>query len=271
MNSALQPTLPSDVRLMNGLANAMFVLAGVALLAAAAWWLVRLPAFAIRSVRLEGELTRNSVHTVRANAVPKLQGNFFTLNLDRARQAFESVPWVQRAVVQRVWPGQLKVRLIEHKPAALWQDSEGSELLVNREGVVFEANLGDVEDENLPAFSGPPGTAALVLAMYQRLQPLLQQLDAELVGLALSDRGSWRAELDTGATVELGRGTEAEVLARAERFVRTITQVTGHYQRPLVYADLRHVDGYAVRLQGITTSLTPADAAKAAARAKKRN
>ena len=57
--------------------------------------------------------------------------------------------------------------------------------------------------------------------------------------------------------IELGRGSDDEVLARSERFVRTLTQVTARYQRPLQYADLRHADGYAVKLKGITTSDKP--------------
>lgn len=256
-----------DIRLMNGLAGALFALAAVLLLAAVVAWVVRLPAFAIRSIRLEGDLTRNSVATVRANALPKLQGTFFTLDLERAREAFESVPWVQRAVVQRVWPGTLRVRLVEHRPAAIWQGAEGDERLVDVEGEVFEANVGDVEDERLPVFSGPEGSALQMLAMHRALSPLFQRLDTAVETLSLSVRGSWKAALDNGAEVELGRGGDAEVLARTQRFARTLTQVTGHFQRPLVYADLRHVDGYAVRLQGITTSPTPAEAAKA----KKRN
>jgi cell division protein FtsQ len=263
MDAALQPTgLPVDIRLTNGLATALYALAVVGLLAVLAWWAVRLPAFAFKSVQLEGDLSRNSINTVRANAMPKLQGNFFTLNLERAREAFESVPWVRRAVVQRVWPGTLRVRLIEHKPAAIWQDAEGNEQLVDREGEVFDANIGDVEDERLPTFSGPPGSSAHVLAMYQRLQPVFQPLDTEVDTLSLSGRGSWHAELDSGAEVELGRGDDAEVVARTQRFARTLTQVTAHFQRPLVYADLRHVDGYAVRLQGISTTV-PAPGAKA--------
>ena len=62
--------------------------------------------------------------------------------------------------------------------------------------------------------------------------------------------------------LELGRGTDDEVVARAERFVRTVSQVTGQYQRPLEYADLRHNDGYAVRLKGVTTQLPAAPAAR---------
>jgi cell division protein FtsQ len=34
--------------------------------------------------------------------------------------------------------------------------------------------------------------------------------------------------------------------------------VTSRFQRPLEYADLRHHDGYAVRLKGITTVIPAA-------------
>jgi cell division protein FtsQ len=43
------------------------------------------------------------------------------------------------------------------------------------------------------------------------------------------------------------------VVARTERFVRTVAQLTGRFGKPLVSADLRHAAGYAVRLQGVTT------------------
>jgi cell division protein FtsQ len=118
---------------------------------------------------------------------------------------------------------------------------------------VFEANLGDVEDDSLPSLSGPDGSSVHMLAMLQQLQPVLARVDARIDSVLLSGRGSWRVELDSGAEVELGRGTDEEVLARTERFVSTLTQVTSRYQRPLEYADLRHNDGFAVRLKGITT------------------
>lgn len=253
--AAFASPLPLDVRLTRGAANLVFAVAAIALLVAVVLWLARLPVFGIRSVRLDGDLARNSVSTVRANALPRLAGGFFTLDLGVARAAFESVPWVRRAVVQRRWPNRLAVRLEEHQPAALWTSTDGSDKLVNTFGEVFDANLGDVEDEALPTFTGPEGSSARLLAMYQRLLPLLQRLDeAGIEELALSARGSWRVELDTGATLELGRGEEAEVLARTERFVRTVAQVTGRYQRPLQYADLRHTDGYAVKLSGVSTT-----------------
>jgi cell division protein FtsQ len=246
--------MPLDVRLMNGVAGGVFALAGAALVAAGALWLARAPLFTIRTIQLDGDLVRNNVHTIRANAMPALHGNFFSLDLQRGRAAFESVPWVRRAVVRRVWPDRLEVRLEEHHPAAFWQGDDGNDKLVNTFGEVFEVNLGDVEDEGLPTFAGPEGSAAQMLDMQRRLQPVLHRLEMEIDTLHLSGRGSWRVELDSGATVELGRGSPDEVLARTERFVRTLTQVTGRYHQPLVSADLRHADGYAVRLRGVTTS-----------------
>ncbi len=252
--AALPVALPGDVRLMNLVASSIYGLFALALLAAAALWLTRSSWFAIRSIRLEGEITRNSVNTIRANATPRMGGNFFSVDLHKAREAFEAVPWVRRAVVRRVWPDRLVVQLDEHRAAALWQAEDRGDRLVNAQGEVFIANVGDVEDEALPTFGGPEGSAAQVLAMFRRLEPVFRRLDMEIDMLTLSTRGSWRALLDSGAAVELGRGSEKEVVERSERFVRTLSQVTDRYRKPLEYADLRHTDGYAVRLRGVTTS-----------------
>jgi cell division protein FtsQ len=247
------PSLPGDVRLMNATANALFVLFAIGAVVLAAHWLVRQSGFALARIRIEGDVARNSVSTIRANAAPRLAGNFFTADLGSMRQAFESVPWVRQAVVSRVWPNRLVVRLEEHRPAAVWTGDPTTEKLVNTHGEVFEANVGDVEDDGLPTLGGPDGSSAHVLAMWGRLMPVFGRIEAHVDGLTLSQRGSWRAELDSGAEVELGRGSDDEVIARSERFIATVPQVTQRYQRPLEYADLRHRDGYAVRLKGITT------------------
>ncbi len=255
---ASDSALPFDIRLMNVAASALFVLVGAALLAAAALWLTRAPWLSIRVIQLEGDLQRNSVATIRANAMPRLAGNIVSIDLERSRAAFETVPWVRQATLRRVWPDRLAVRLAEHQAVALWQGEDGNERLVNDRGEVFEANVGDVEDEGLPQFSGPEGSAAAMLALYRRLAPLLGAQRMQPVALQLSGRGSWRVELDSGATLVLGRGSEDELVERSDRFLRTVSQITGRFQRDLEYADLRHADGYAVRLRGITTTIAPA-------------
>jgi cell division protein FtsQ len=248
--------LPPDVRLMNATASVLALVAAVLFAGAALLWLARQPFFAIRAITIDGDVARNSVSTIRANAAPRLAGNFLTMDLGTVRRAFESVPWVRHAVVRRVWPNRLRVQLEEHRPVALWSAPEaGNDKLVNSFGEVFEANLGDVEDDALPTLEGPEGSSAHVLAMLAKLGPVFAPLGAHVETLQLSGRGSWQATLDSGAVVEIGRGSDDEAIARTAQFVATVRQVTARYQRPLEYADLRHNAGYAVRLKGISTTL----------------
>ncbi len=253
MNPTLQQ--PFDVKLMNATASVIFAAAGVVLLAALLWWLVRNPVFAIGGITVHGDVARTNAVTLRANVAPRLAGNFFTVSLPATREAFESVPWVRAAVVRREFPNRLKVVLREHQAVAFW-GSEGDVRLVNTSGEVFEANSGDVEPDDLPRLRGPEGQAMQVLQMYRAVKPLFEPLDLAIEQLALSAHGSWSAELDSGAVIELGRGSETEVMERTRRFVQTLTQVASRYSRradALVSADLRHGDGYAVRLRGVTT------------------
>ncbi len=253
---------PFDVKLMNIAATALFAACLVLLLAAVLWWALRHPLFGIAGITVQGEVTHNNAVTLRANVAPRLAGNFFTVNLDAAREAFEAVPWVRQAVVRREFPNRLRVQLQEHRAMAFW-GSDGESRLVNSFGEVFEANAGDVEQDGLPRLAGPDDQSAQVLAMYFAVKPLFEPLELTVDRLVLTTRGSWQLELDSGAVIELGRGTIEEVSARTLRFVQTLTQVTSrHGRRPdaLVSADLRHGDGYAVRLRGVGT--TSADAAK---------
>ncbi|MDP3251949.1 MAG: cell division protein FtsQ/DivIB [Hydrogenophaga sp.] len=247
---------PIDIRLMN-LTTAILVLVFCALsIIAAVAWCARNPVFDIRRITVLGDVQHNNAVTLRANVAPRLMGNFFTLDLAQARAAFEAVPWVRRAVVRREFPDRLRVVLEEHKPVAYW-GPEGESRLVNHMGEVFEANTGEVEADDLPRLMGPEGQAAAVLRTFEVIKPLFAALDATPDELALSGRGGWRVLLDTGAMLELGRGTAEEVAGRTTRFLRTVTQVTSKYGRQIdsvESADLRHVDGYALRLRGVTTT-----------------
>ncbi len=248
--------LPVDIRLMNQASSVLLVAAVLMCLAAGVWWLARLPVFALQAITVDGEVTRNNPLTLKTNVVPRLSGNFFTLQLDQTRQAFEAVPWVRSAVVHREFPNRLRVHLLEQQPTAIWGE-EGSSTLLNQQGQVFEANLGEVEAEALPRLKGPLSQSPQVLAMYQTLRPVLQAVDMDIDELEQSPRGSWRLLTAQGAVIELGRGQPQELMAQLQAFLRTLPQVTSRYgrsPRSLVAADLRHKDGYALRLQGVTTT-----------------
>jgi cell division protein FtsQ len=247
--------LPLDIRLMNGLASALFGVLVLMLLGAALSYVLQLPRFAIRGVTVVGDVSHYNAISLRANVMPRLKGTFFTLDLHATRQVFETMPWVRQAVVRRDFPNRLKVQLQEHQPVAYW-GGEGDARLVNNFGEVFEANLGELEQDDLPRLSGPEGQSARVLATYQTLQPLFAPMELALEQLELTPRGGWRAQLESGTTLELGSGSTEELVARLERFLKTVTQATAQYSRgvdQLASVDLRHTDGYAMRLNGVST------------------
>ena len=247
--------LPIDIRLMNFAATALVVVSVSLMMAGGIGWLLQHPVFTIQSITVQGEVTRNNAVTLRANVMPQLSGNFFTLDLKRARDAFESVPWVRGAVVHRDFPNKLKAVLLEHEPLALWGD-EGSSKMVNQQSQVFEANIEEVDVDALPRLKGPDNQSALVVRMFRELVPIFGAVDLRIDQLELTPRGSWRVLTDSGAQLELGRGNEVEVAAHVKIFFRTLSQIAARYGRTpsaLAGADLRHKDGYAVRLRGVTT------------------
>ncbi len=252
MNQALQ--VPLDVKLMNATSVVLGLVFVGMLLALLSSWLMHQNLFRLTAIKVAGDLSHNNAVTLRANVVPRLSGNFFTADLARTQAAFESVPWIRRALVQREFPNRLRVLLQEHQAIALW-GLEGDARLVNSYGEVFEANQGDVESDDLPLLSGPQGQAGLVLQAYRRLLPVFGAADAKLEQLELTGRGSWRAKLDDGAVIELGHGSLDEIDARAQRFVATLEQVASKFDRKLESADLRYPNGYAIKLRGITTTV----------------
>lgn len=255
----MNPTVatPLDIKLMNTTAAVLLVGFGILGAVAAAKWAARLPIFDIGGITVTGEVSHNSALNLRANVAPRIRGTFFTVDLAQVRGVFESVPWVRQAVVRRDFPNRLLVKLQEHQAVAYW-GGEGDSQLINSYGEVFEANVGEVEQDMLPRLSGPEGQSVEVLNMYRALKPLYTTLNLDLEQVELTGRGSWRVHLDNGADIEMGRGSIDEVVARVQRFLKTLTQVTARYGRhadAVESADLRHDNGYAVKLRGVSTTV----------------
>ena len=211
---------------------------------------------------MQGRLQHISASALRSQALPHLRGNWFTVNLGQAQQAFARVPWVRVAVVQRVWPLSLLVVLRAQQPAAIWGGGAAAQL-VNTRGDLFDANLGEVQDMQLPRLDGPPGSSAQVLAMLQQLDRALAPLQWRVAALQLGTEGNWRAQVAGGPRLDLGSDADAAAFAaRLQRFIALEAGVRRRYGRAIVGADLRYANGFAVQLQGNVPAAAPRDAHK---------
>ena len=69
--STAAAAMPADVRLMNIAATGLFAIGLAVLAAAAGWWALRHPLFAVSAITVEGDVSHNSAATLRANVAPR--------------------------------------------------------------------------------------------------------------------------------------------------------------------------------------------------------
>jgi len=252
----------NEARTTNLIANLLAIVAMLLMTLALLAWLAQRSMFTLASVELlpapGSELRYVSPASVRTALVGQLVGNFFTINLDEARDAFASVPWVRRASVRRVWPNVLRVTLEEQRPLALWNENQ----MINAWGETFTANQGELEDEaSLPLFVGPDGAETLVVQRYAELARWFEPLGVQVDHIELTPRYAWTVNLSNGITLDLGRDPGADApdphgapgalpfASRVERFVRAWPTVLERLDgREVTHADLRYDYGFALTL-----------------------
>lgn len=225
--------------LLNWIANFLYAIAVVLMLYSILFIVIRLPIFPFKEVKVHGEVDRINHAQVQLIVNKHLKGNFFTLNLNKTRAAFEKLPWVQTVSVKRRWPDRLEINVTQHKALARWGDLG----LVNMHGELFQA----ATDANLPVFSGPEGSVAEVTEHYKQFSEVLKKNTIDIAKVTLSPRRAWQIETDKGMRIALGR---EHVEKRLDRFSRAYQNTLATLNVDIQYADLRYSNGFAVRKPG---------------------
>ncbi|MFH1870077.1 MAG: cell division protein FtsQ/DivIB [Pseudomonadota bacterium] len=233
--------------LINLLADVLLLAGGVLLAWAATVALQRLPVLPLKQLLVASPLDHVSRAQIEHTARNALSGNFFTVNLESARSAFEGMPWVRSATLRRVWPDGIELTLEEHRAVARWTPLEGEARLVNQRGEVFFAASG----EALPVFVGPDGSAARVLERYREFGAGLAASGRRPVAIRLSAREAWQLKLDDGVVLELGRDEPKHPLAeRVHRFASHYAAAANAAAGRLpgiAVVDMRYPNGFALR------------------------
>lgn len=192
----------------------------------------------LEQLRVSAEFQRVSAEQVQAAVRPHLERGFFAVDLEAVRGALAALPWVEQVAVRKLWPDTLEIALIEHRALARW----GEARLLSDRGLLFD--VPDLETlQGLPRFEAADAQIADVMQMYARVQPLLTLIGESPERLQLSPRGSWGMQLRSGTELVLGR---SEPLARLERFAAALPELARAQGRPLLRADLRYANGFAL-------------------------
>ena len=224
----------------SALQKALSGLLGLTLLAAAL-----LPALdaagglpAVSRLEIAGEFRYLDTDQLRERLRPQLSGTLLSLDLDAVRAEAETLPWVARARVERLWPDAIRLSLVERVPFARW--SAGS--LLGEDGAIFTPVEKTLPD-GLPQLSGPQGQQARVAQVYRELSASLATTDFAITSLELNTRGEWVARTASGVELRLGRG---DPLQKATLITGAVTRALGARLAEIHYVDLRYSNGFAV-------------------------
>lgn len=244
-------------QILNWIANALYALAFVMFMYGTLFVVVHLPIFPLREIRVEGELKHVTREQVKLISSHYLQGNFFTVNLVKTREAFQKLPWARNVSVRRRWPNRLEVVIEEHEELARW----GNIALVNTHGELFHA----ASDADLPVFYGPGDGVKEIAEHYGVFNEQLQPISLKVREIALTPRRSWQVTTNKGLVIALGR---EEMETRLSRFVAVYAKTFSSLKGNLTYVDLRYPNGFAVRSAAALAAFNAANAPKPAAGAK---
>jgi cell division protein FtsQ len=192
----------------------------------------------LKLVRIDGELHHLDRRSLEQAVGGAMEGNFFTVDLDRVRAAALKLAWVDQVTVRRIWPDTLKMWVEEQRPLARW----GASQLVNGRGGVFTPEPEALKAE-LPSLTGPEGQIAEMVARYRRMGRRFAALELVIDRLVLDGRGAWTVGFKQGLELKLG---QLDTEARVERFVRLYPRLEQAEKRRVKRVDMRYANGVAV-------------------------
>ncbi|PJK08254.1 cell division protein FtsQ [Lysobacteraceae bacterium NML95-0200] len=197
--------------------------------------------FALTRLQVTSEFRHVDAAQLQQTLKPYAAQGFFAVRLKDARQAVERLPWVEEAEISKQWPDVLQVKIVEHRPFALWDEDW---LLSERGNLYPRAVMGDALPEGLPQLGGDRHRVSEVVALYNQSRQLFATAGLAVTGLRLDARGSWSIHFDSGLEVIVGRH-DAE--PRIRRFAHLLPQLIAPPGKHLQRADLRYANGFALR------------------------
>ncbi len=155
-------------------------------------------------------------------------------SLEQTRARIETIPWVEKATVERRLPGMVVINLQERRPFAIWQ-SQGRHVLVDRSGqVVADQDVQQFGHLPLIVGQGAPTAAADLLDALRERPALTEKVAASV---RVGER-RWNLRMNNGTDVMLPEGHEVAALDR----LMQLQQQHAVLDRPLLAIDLRLPD-----------------------------
>ncbi|HUQ62902.1 MAG TPA: FtsQ-type POTRA domain-containing protein [Acidimicrobiales bacterium] len=202
----------------------------VAAVAGAAWGTVRSPLVDVDHIVVEGALETGPAPVATASRVHR-RAAMVDIDEGAVGRRLRALPWVRSAVVQREWPGTVRIRIVERVPVAMTPNGGGGWALVDVEGRVLKW-LATPEPGVLAIGGLPPaGAPGVMLAPEARglldvAEAVPSELRPRLTG-AILDAAGITLGLAPAGTILLGGAEDLGAKLRAAQMVLAGVDTTG--------------------------------------------
>ncbi|MEE2661479.1 MAG: cell division protein FtsQ/DivIB [Pseudomonadota bacterium] len=169
----------------------------------------------------------------------KVGAALLSIDLNTARTNLEALPWIRAASVKREFPDTVRVRIIERRPLAIWQQ-KNKHYLIDDEGTVITSKILQTF-QNLLVLVGKnaPIRAITLINVLERQPELRKRVDA---AVRVGDR-RWNIRMNNGTYIRLPENNTVAAwdrLAKLERQYRLLS-------KDILSIDLRIPDQLIIR------------------------
>lgn len=199
----------------------------------------------ISKIYLTGKGDKIRAVDIEEKLQPLLTENFIDLDLEAIQQSIESLQWVRKAAVGRVYPATLKVGVEEQESVAKWN----SKFLINRWGEVF----GEGTEEELSGLANlecAKESLKQILKMHVKLGEVLHSGSLKLKSLKQDKNGIYGLSFINGLEVKLGRKFLEKRVLRLNKVLKAIRNNPGLVS----YIDMRYKSGLAIKFKQPSSS-----------------
>lgn len=201
-------------------------------------WMNNPSTLPIKFVRIEGQLRFISKESVSESISNLVKSGYFAVNTQQMITKLESLEWVKKVKVSRVWPDTISLAITEQTPRAYWNKIH----LLNEDGMVIKPALAGMV-ELLPQLAGEDSKSVEVYSSFKRINTSLKGVGQSIIALSASAHGSWSAITKGGVNIAIGNG---EKLKKIVQGIRLLSVVNMDVLSRIKQIDMRYPNGVSV-------------------------
>ncbi len=155
--------------------------------------------FKIENVLITGTL--NLSDTYIKNIIEKYNDeSIFNIDLSSIYNKIKENSWVKEVTIERVLPNKIKIKIIENRPIAIWQNTKDNKLVAANGQIILDGNVNDFKN-NFPIIKGKKSVENIFSIL--KILETNQNFSKNIWSLTFINERRWDLHFNQGLVVRL--------------------------------------------------------------------